>query len=346
MTKIIVKRTSDSSSCEIELIPKIERVSTLLEVVRDKMGIDSSKFLRLISQGKLLEPPEAPIVQFNLQDGSFVHLVVTDNRPTVSAEFGTRQQQRPTERQLSRGGLNELTITHGLDANEVAALRATFGPQIEEFRVERSLERNGAETENEFQTRLEMEYMWAQGRNSEFWRNLPPPTRNTQRALAERVRRFERLAQSDNDDDFDINGEFTSQSFLGSLLGRRPYAPLGQMNDEEEEGGTEMTARGRAGRESDDSDDDSDLEAGRGPTAPRAPGSLAMERDVPVQYQLGTLKDCCWGVLMGSAFGTLMLLCIFDSNRNHRWKVGVLLGVCIQLMMSISEKSALNAEQG
>lgn len=339
MVRIIVKRTSDSSSCEIELTPKIERVSQLLEVVRGKMGIDSNKFLRLISQGKLLEPPEALIIQFNLKDGAFVHLVVTDNRPSGGSrsESAGGRQQRPSEQRLPRGGLNELVTTHGLDANEVTALRATFSHQIEEYRMERSLSRSGTETESEFQIRLEMDWMWAQGRDSEFWQNLPPPTQSTQRVLTERLRR---LVQADDDDDFNPNGEFSTQSFLGSILGRRPYAPLGQRNEDGDERGMEMT-----GMDSDDSEDGNDVEAGRGSNLPSAPGSLAMDRTpVPTQYQLGTYKDCCWGMLLGSAFGTLMLLCIFDHNKAHRWKVGVLLGVCIQLMLSISEKSAL-AEQ-
>ena len=77
-----------------------------------------------------------------------------------------------------------------------------------------------------------------------------------------------------------------------------------------------------------------------------ATGGMRMNRDlIPVEDQMGTAKDYCWGVMLGTAFGTLMLLCIFDRNMNHRNKLGILLGISMQLLFSIANNWSLSHER-
>ena len=347
--KVTIKRTSDSSSTEIEVTTEMKTVAGLLDKVRSKIGIEDNKFMRLIHKGKLLEPADAHLSAFNLHEGSFVHLVVTDSKPRASTttqsdgnedatDNTSNNASSPTEQ--SRGGMNDLMSTHELDENDVAALRSSFSHEIEEFRVSQHIERDPRrETESEFRCRLES--MWMNSldrRRSEFWRNLPTASRYSQSALTERLQRFEQLMQDiEGEEAFDdINGEFSAHSFFGSIFGRRPYSPVREGDDNGEETGTEMVTPGYR-------NEGDDIEANDGSLSAPRPAE-EMEREVPPQYQLGTYKDCCWGMVMGTAFGTLMLLCMFDSNRGHRYKVGVLLGICLQLFMSIADKT--NPVQG
>ena len=150
--KVNIKRTSDSSSTEIEITTEMKTVAGLLDKVRSKIGIEDNKFMRLIHKGKLLEPVDAHLSAFNLHEGSFVHLVVTDSKPRAStttqsdgnedaADNTSNNASSPNEQ--SRGGMNDLMSTHDLDENDVAALRSSFSHEVEEFRVSQHIERSG-----------------------------------------------------------------------------------------------------------------------------------------------------------------------------------------------------------
>ena len=114
----------------------------------------------------------------------------------------------------------------------------------------------------------------------------------------------------------------------------------------EREGAT--AARNRAARraegdEGSDNEYDEELAMGNSTDADRsAAGGMRMNRSpISTEDQMGTTKDYCWGVMLGTAFGTLMLLCIFDRNMNHKNKMGILLGVSMQLLFSIANNRTM-----
>jgi hypothetical protein len=361
--KVIVKRTSDSSSIEVEVDPEqLKLVSQLVNEVRVAFGIDSTKHLRLISQGKLLEPENAELSVYNLKDGSFVHLVVTDLRPVQTQQQQRVRTTRRNNNQLPqpnvlapRGGFNELAYTHGLDADGIAALRASFSTEVDEFRREMNMDMLPGEGEARFRSRVETQWIMNQNQYSMFWGNLPARPSGIQELATNRARgargssRLERLVNDDNDEEDDsalYRGEGWS---LASLLGRQGYSRVQARNeDDEDERGQELVTRRSSdaeGGEGHGDGDENDLESGSLSQEERSStGGMRMNREVSPEDQLGTYKDCFWGCMLGSAFGTLMLLCIFDRNMNYRNKIGILVGITLQLLISISENNRINEE--
>jgi hypothetical protein len=57
---------------------------------------------------------------------------------------------------------------------------------------------------------------------------------------------------------------------------------------------------------------------------------------------LGTTRDLLFGVFFGTFFGFMALLCVWDHNIPFRQKVGILLGVIIQLLMGTLVNSPPN----
>lgn len=60
--------------------------------------------------------------------------------------------------------------------------------------------------------------------------------------------------------------------------------------------------------------------------------------DFPTAYDqydapLGTFSDFLCGFTLGSALGFLMLLCVYDRNVTHRQRIGIIVGVLLNLIL-------------
>ena len=387
MVKITCRRSSDSTSCEVSIDNDVDNVQDLVERTRKAMGIASDQYIRLITRGKLMKP-DTKLSYYNLQQsGGFVHVVVTDR------EVNSRPRHVDEALEsLPRGGLSELAHSHGLEVNQVVALRLTFSEEIEFFRRSQNLEMRPGESESQFAARVETQWILSQRSNSEFWRNLPAVNRAIDDAMHAQMasaRRRERLMPSppdsrrngyrfdeddednedneDNEDDeddendgFGQRGGGQSSSFLShfaSLLGsQQRYSPvreqeLASVHEEMPHNRTRRARREGSGETEDSGHDLNEelVEGGRGAQPPLtvATGGMRMDRGpIPAEDQMGTAKDCCWGFMLGTAFGTLMLLCIFDRNMNHRNKMGILVGISLQLMFSIANNRIMTDSNG
>jgi len=144
------------------------------EIIRRLELVD--KNVRLIFSGKLLDPPTAPLNSFKLDNGSFVHAVITNKAPTLShAESPEESPVRVTVDLRNLRGLDVLLIPgpqrNALSVDEVASLRLYFNEDIEDY-AEEHMQRGGHESEEDFMFRAETEWAAAQGPSSEFRFNI------------------------------------------------------------------------------------------------------------------------------------------------------------------------------
>ena len=165
---ITCRRSSDNASCEIDIgsDSNVVTVKDLTEKVMSALQIPSTHFVRLISKGKLLQPEFSQLTDYNLENCSFIHCVVTERQPNEANANPSSSRAPP------RGGLNEL-IRYGLESDEVVALRLTFSDEIERFRRNRRLEIRSGEREEDFTARVENQWILSWHGDSEFWNNIP-----------------------------------------------------------------------------------------------------------------------------------------------------------------------------
>lgn len=226
---IVVKIKNGSSPSDISVpISPQETLKALKERVKAELNC-SNKFLRLICGGKLLGPDSATLSKLGIQDGSFIHAVITSQSPRQPASPLPSEQPTtptPTTSSAPLRGFDRL-IEIGLTLDEAAALRSSFQVQVDEF-AEGYPQRPG-EDEHAYRFRIEDLWMQNQGPSSEFTLNLPRssrltrpggrgfslPTLSTLRAITEN--------SLTADDDLSESGgslrEFIWGVLLGSTLG-------------------------------------------------------------------------------------------------------------------------------
>ena len=144
------------------------------EIIRRLELVD--KNVRLIFSGKLLDPPTAPLNSFKLDNGSFVHAVITNKVPALSrSESPEVSPVRVTVDLRNLRGLDVLLIPgpqrNALSVDEVASLRLYFNEDIEDY-AEEHMQRGAHESEEDFMFRAETEWAASQGPSSEFRFNV------------------------------------------------------------------------------------------------------------------------------------------------------------------------------
>lgn len=185
MFSIKIKSTLVSQDVLIDNCTGTSTVEWLKTVVKKELDIqESDKLLRLIYLGRLLEPSSETLQHFNLVPGACVHAFVSAKQKdefslAVSNESNSQHRSHGSsssgdERNdaIDYRGLNRL-LAIGMTHEEVAALRATFQSNIQEFSSRSQLHRTEGESEISFRLRVEDDWIAAQGRLSEFAFNLP-----------------------------------------------------------------------------------------------------------------------------------------------------------------------------
>lgn len=184
--KITLKVKSTSSGGDFQIKANLnETVKELgARILSELDGI--GKGIRLISAGKMLQPPTAKLNELNLLDGSYIHAVVSDinstNYMTSSSSnnsTNTFTNTSPTipiviDRSNLRG-LDRL-LNDGLSIDEVAAVRSVFRQQIDAFAI--IVPRMPEEDVISYQSRVEDRWMQVQSSHSEFSMNLPHRNRS------------------------------------------------------------------------------------------------------------------------------------------------------------------------
>eukprot|EP00428_Durinskia_dybowskii_P062580 CAMPEP_0170388842 /NCGR_PEP_ID=MMETSP0117_2-20130122/18305_1 /TAXON_ID=400756 /ORGANISM="Durinskia baltica, Strain CSIRO CS-38" /LENGTH=344 /DNA_ID=CAMNT_0010644801 /DNA_START=52 /DNA_END=1086 /DNA_ORIENTATION=+ len=167
-------RTKEGSELEVELA-KSGIVNDLKQAIISRLEL-VDKHVRLIFSGKMLEPPNAPLSLFKLNEGSYVHAVITNNsQHNAASSQAPPIRSVPTVDMGNLRGLDTLMLPaqnrSTLSQDEVASLRAYFRDEIREY-AEDNLERGPDEPERDFIYRSEEEWMAAQDATSEFRLNL------------------------------------------------------------------------------------------------------------------------------------------------------------------------------
>jgi hypothetical protein len=161
-----IKHGSQPADISLSLSPA-ETLKALKEKVKLELKC-RDKFVRLICGGKLLEPDTATVSKLGIQEGAFIHAVVTSQSPQQSAHapppIAANSSTTPHR------GFDRLTEI-GLTLDEAAALRSSFQLQVDEF-AEGCPQRAG-EDPHLYRFRLEELWMQQQGPTSEFTLNLP-----------------------------------------------------------------------------------------------------------------------------------------------------------------------------
>lgn len=175
----------------IENCTNTSTVDWLKSVVKKELDIqESGKLLRLIYLGKLLDPGTEALKNFNFIPGACVHAFVSNkqkegsvvisssssssNELNTSIHSHTTNNSNGNNESIDYRGFNRL-LAIGMTHEDVAALRATFQVNIQEFRDRSQLQCAEGESEISFRLRVEDDWIAAQGRLSDFAFNLPIP---------------------------------------------------------------------------------------------------------------------------------------------------------------------------
>lgn len=178
-----VKSTSNASGNDFQIKANLnETVKELGNRILSELNV-IGKGIRLISAGKMLQPPTAKLNELNLLDGSYVHAVVSDINP--GNNFGSNGSNILSETSspsttsmppiiLDRSNLRGLDrlMNDGLSIDELAAIRSVFRQQIDAYAL--IVPRNVDEDVNSHLARVEDRWMQSQSAVSEFAINLPP----------------------------------------------------------------------------------------------------------------------------------------------------------------------------
>lgn len=144
------------------------------EIIKRLQLVD--KNVRLIFSGKLLDPPTAPLNSFKLNNGSFIHAVITNKQASLPIQERPESPQARITVDLSNlRGLDVLLIPgphrNALNIDEVGMLRLYFQEELLEYGNENML-RQPNESDEDFMYRVETEWAASQGPNSEFRVNI------------------------------------------------------------------------------------------------------------------------------------------------------------------------------
>ncbi|GAB5031473.1 ubiquitin family [Nannochloropsis oceanica] len=183
-------KTLDSKEHVFEVNTNTLTVSEFKSLLFRTLPGAEGKFLRLITQGKMLIPDTALLNSFKLLDQTVVHCVLSDQPPRAhighigidvdgggGREEGQVAYPEVNDDPVLRRGLDRLR-THGFSIQEVAALRSYFNAQVLAYAA-RQPSREGESVE-ERRNRMEEEWMGRQGEGSEF-------ALNTNRVVATRA---------------------------------------------------------------------------------------------------------------------------------------------------------------
>lgn len=177
-------KTSDVKDIELT-VSTTDTVHDLRRLIKKRLDINEGqpKNIRLVSSGKLLDPPTRLLVDFNIGAGAFIHAVITN--AIVSSRNSSENSFRVDESMHSAGEANSVNLgnLHGLDrllsdglnVDEVAAIRSSFRESIDELAV--SIVPLEGEDPIHYRGRVEDEWMASQGQMSEFALNLPNSSR-------------------------------------------------------------------------------------------------------------------------------------------------------------------------
>lgn len=266
-----VKHGSNPDDISLSLLP-----SDTLKIMKDKVKLKLNcpdKYVRLIFGGKLLGPDSASVSKLGIQDGSFIHAVITSqiprqqsqvsSQPAPSTPSGNRNIQSSQHRGFDR--LTEL----GLSLDETAALRSSFQSQVDELSATHP--QRADEDEHSYRFRLEELWISQQGPTSEFTLNLPRSS-TTSRAS-------------------------TRVFNLPSISSLRSIAESSLNTDDDDHSG----------------------------------------------HTSGTLRDFVWGVFLGSALGFLMIFCVWDRNISQRQKLGIMVGISLNMFIGYLQNSSTSS---
>jgi hypothetical protein len=222
---ITVKIKHGSHPSDISIpIRQSETLKALKTRVKTELDCPN-KFVRLICGGKLLTPDSASLNKLGIQDGSFIHAVITSQSPVQSSPNLPASQPAAvtSSTPVPLRGFDRL-IEIGLTLDEAAALRSSFQQQVDEF-AEGHIQRPG-EDEHAYRFRIEELWIQNQGPTSEFTLNLPRSSRSTLSGgfSIPSISTLRTFAESSlTSDDLSENGgtlrEFVWGVLLGSTLG-------------------------------------------------------------------------------------------------------------------------------
>lgn len=183
--RIRVKFTpSDVKEVDISSVSPASTVLDLKAAIQQALGsgaVGADKYLRLIFNGKMLNPDTSPLSLFGLQPQSFVHAVIATrsagrssesaHAPTGTGTAGTAGASTGPRRGLDVL-MNASPYGAPLSAEQVQAIRVYFQDSIREHGQQALGPRAAGEAEADYQLRSETEWMAAQGVVSEFRMNL------------------------------------------------------------------------------------------------------------------------------------------------------------------------------
>lgn len=175
--KLLLKvRTKEGSEIDF-VLQKSGIVNDLKQAIIERLQL-VDKNVRLIFGGKLLDPPNASLNSFKLDNGSFVHAVITNRSSHSQSQEGGDTGRAPAATRIDMSnlrGLDTLMLPRAhrspLSIDEVASLRSYFHEDIVEHARD-EVDRERDETDVDYNYRCESEWMAAQGPNSEFRLNL------------------------------------------------------------------------------------------------------------------------------------------------------------------------------
>jgi hypothetical protein len=221
-------KTLDSKEHLVEVDASCLTVSELKSKLSRSLPGAEGKFLRLITQGKLLTPDTASLESFRISDRAVVHCVFSDQPPRAHIRVdlergaGSGEVEYPdvNDDPAQRRGFDRLR-THGFSIQEVAALRSYFNAQVVAYAASREAEEGpDAETVEERRLRMEDEWMGRQGEESEF-------ALNTNRVVATRAVFAARRGGMEDGRGLEM-GTGTSRDFLyGFIMVRMLWAHKG-----------------------------------------------------------------------------------------------------------------------
>jgi len=167
---INVKTTSSTSNISQTVTPSNTTISSLKQSVVSALHLNPSRRLRLIWKGKMLQPDSEYLAKFNIQDGDFVHCVVSPEgsvpslmQPTISSTSDNGEED-DVDLENPRGF--DTLLASGLSRAEITAIRAYFNSEVDAYA--RTAETVAGESEGDRVYRMEAEWMARQGNGSEF----------------------------------------------------------------------------------------------------------------------------------------------------------------------------------
>jgi len=161
MFSIKIKSTLVNQDVFIENCSDTSTIEWLKSVVKKELDIhENDKLLRLIYLGRLLEPSTETLKHFNVVPGACIHAFVSDkqknqllsNNELNSTTTTLNSTDEDVSESIDYRGLNRL-LAIGMTHEDVAALRATFQSNIQEF-SDRSSQERRADGESEISFRL------------------------------------------------------------------------------------------------------------------------------------------------------------------------------------------------